>query len=165
MKEAVRVALLVNGAEHTVVVEPRMVLADMLRGRLDLHSIHLGCEEGVCGACTVLVDGQPATSCLVLAVQAEGRSITTLEGLDGQPTMTDLQAAFHQNFALQCGFCTPGMLVNLLSLLEDQAASSPPSEHDVRTRLNGNLCRCTGYQSIVAAAMQAARSVSGRADP
>ena len=164
MTESVRVELLVNGAGHTVRVEPRMLLADVLREHLDLHSIHLGCEEGVCGACTVLVDGEPATSCLVLAVQAAGRSIVTLEGLDGEPTMTELQAAFHQNFALQCGFCTPGVLVNLFSLLEDRASSSPPSEHEVRARLNGNLCRCTGYQSIVAAAEQAARSVSGRAD-
>lgn len=162
MTESVRVALLVNGVEHTMRVEPRMLLADVLREHLDLHSIHLGCEEGVCGACTVLVDGEPATSCLVLAAQAEGRSIVTLEGLDGEPTMTELQAAFHQNFALQCGFCTPGVLVNLFSLLEDRASSSPPSEHEVRTRLNGNLCRCTGYQSIVAAAEQAARSVSCR---
>lgn len=165
MKESVQVTLLVNGIEHAMAVETRMVLADVLRERLDLHSIHLGCEEGVCGACTVLVDGEPATSCLMLAVQAEGRSITTLEGLDGEPTMAGLQASFHENFALQCGFCTPGMLVNLFSLLEDRAASSPPSEHDVRTRLNGNLCRCTGYQSIVAAAMEAARSGSRLGDP
>lgn len=164
MKGTVQVTLLVNGVEHTMAVEPRMLLADVLREHLDQHSIHLGCEEGVCGACTVHVDGQPATSCLILAVQAVGRSITTLEGLDGDPTMTGLQAAFHENFALQCGFCTPGMLVNLFSLLEDRAACSPPSEGEVRTRLNGNLCRCTGYQSIVAAAVQAARSGSGRAD-
>ncbi len=165
MKESVHITLLVNGIEHAMAVEPRMVLADVLRERLDQHSIHLGCEEGVCGACTVLVDGEPATSCLMLAVQAEGRSIATLEGLDGEPTMTGLQASFHENFALQCGFCTPGMLVNLFSLLEDRTASSPPSEDDIRTRLNGNLCRCTGYQSVVAAAMQAARPASGRADP
>jgi carbon-monoxide dehydrogenase small subunit len=150
--------MLVNGVEHTLAVEPRMVLADVLRERLDLHSIHLGCEEGACGACTVLVDGEPATSCLVLAAQAGGRSIATLEGLDGEPTMTALQTSFHENFALQCGFCTPGMLVNLFSLLEERASLSAPSEQEIRTRLNGNLCRCTGYQSIVAAALQAARS-------
>ena len=161
MKETVRVTMLVNGVERTLAVEPRMVLADVLRERLDLHSIHLGCEEGVCGACTVLVDGEPATSCLVLAVQAGGRSITTLEGLDGEPTMTALQTSFHENFALQCGFCTPGMLVNLFSLLEEGAAPPAPSEEEVRTRLNGNLCRCTGYQSIVAAALQASK----REDP
>lgn len=142
-----------------------MLLSDVLRECLDLRGIHLGCEEGVCGACTVLMDGEPSTSCLVLAVQAEGRSITTLEGLDGDPTMTGLQAAFHENFALQCGFCTPGVLVNLFSLLEGRDSSSPPSEVEVRTRLNGNLCRCTGYQSIVAAAMEAARSGSEREDP
>ncbi|MCY4369077.1 MAG: (2Fe-2S)-binding protein [bacterium] len=158
MKETVRITLLVNGVDQTTAVESRMILADVLRERLDLHSIHLGCEEGVCGACTVLVDGEPATSCLVLAVQADGRAITTLEGLDGDPTMAGLQAAFHENFALQCGFCTPGMLVSLFSLLEGRAPSSPPFEDEVRTRLSGNLCRCTGYQSIVAAAMQAARS-------
>jgi len=163
--ETVQVTLLVNGVEHALAVEPRLILADVLRERLELHSIHLGCEEGVCGACTVLLDGEPSTSCLILAVQAEGRSITTLEGLDGDPTMTGLQAAFHENFALQCGFCTPGVLVNLFSLLEDRGPSAPPSEAEVRTRLNGNLCRCTGYQSMVAAAMQAARSGSGHEDP
>ncbi len=161
MNQSVQVTMLVNGVEHTLAVEPRMVLADVLRERLDLHSIHLGCEEGVCGACTVLVDGEPATSCLVLAVQVEGRSITTLEGLDGEATMTALQTSFHENFALQCGFCTPGMLVNLFSLLEERAEPPAPSEEEVRLRLNGNLCRCTGYQSIVAAALQAA----GREDP
>ena len=165
MKETVRVTMLVNGVEHALEVEPRMVLADMLRERLDLHSIHLGCEEGVCGACTVLVDGETATSCLVLAVQAGGRSITTLEGLDGEPTMTALQASFHENFALQCGFCTPGMLVNLFSLLEKRPAPQAPSEEEIRTRLNGNLCRCTGYQSIVAAALQVARSGAGPEAP
>ena len=165
MTETVRVTMLVNGVEHALEVEPRMVLADVLRERLDLHSIHLGCEEGVCGACTVLVDGEPATSCLVLAVQAGGRSITTLEGLDGEPTMTALQTSFHENFALQCGFCTPGMLVNLFSLLGEGAAAPAPSEVEVRTRLNGNLCRCTGYQSIVAAALQVARSGARPEDP
>ncbi|WP_420612616.1 (2Fe-2S)-binding protein [Candidatus Spongiisocius sp.] len=165
MSRSVQITMLVNGVEHTLAVEPRMVLADVLRERFDLHSIHLGCEEGACGACTVLVDGEPVTSCLVLAVQAGGRSITTLEGLDGDPTMTGLQASFHENFALQCGFCTPGMLVNLFSLLEERASLSAPSEQEVRTRLNGNLCRCTGYQSIVTAALQAARSAgAGRED-
>lgn len=111
----------------------------------------------------MLVDGEPATSCLILALQAEGRSITTLEGLDGNPTMTGLQAAFHENFALQCGFCTPGVLVSLFSLLQDRPEASMPSEDEVRTRLNGNLCRCTGYQSIVGAALQAAGCDSSRA--
>lgn len=165
MSDSVRVMLLVNGKEHTIALEPRMLLADVLRDCLDLHSIHLGCEEGMCGACTVLVDGEPATSCLVLGVQVEGRSITTLEGLNGDPAMTTLQHAFHENFALQCGFCTPGMLVSLFSLIEAAAPTAPPSEDEVRTRLNGNLCRCTGYQSIVTAAMQAARSISDRAGP
>ena len=155
MTRSVQVTMLVNGVEHTLAVEPRMVLADVVRERLDLPSIHLGCEEGVCGACTVLVDGEPAASCLVLAVQAGGRTVTTLEGLDGEPTMTALQTSFHENFALQCGFCTPGMLVSLFSLLEERASPSAPTEAEVRTRLSGNLCRCTGYQSIIAAALQA----------
>ena len=165
MNSSVPVRLLVNGEWHAVSIEPRRLLADVLRESLDIRSVHLGCEEGVCGACTVLVDGAPATSCLLLAVQVEDRSITTLEGLDGVPTMAELQKAFHENFALQCGFCTPGMLVNLFSLLGDREVSSPLSEEEVRVRLDGNLCRCTGYQSIVAAALQAARTASGRVDP
>ncbi len=165
MNSSVEVRLLVNGEWKTVLIEPRRLLADVLRECLGIRSVHLGCEEGVCGACTVLVDGAPATSCLLLAVQVEDRSITTLEGLDGNPTMAELQIAFHKNFALQCGFCTPGMLVNLFSLLDDREGLSPLSEEEVRVRLDGNLCRCTGYQSIVAAAVQAAHANSGRVDP
>ncbi len=165
MSPSVEVRLLVNGEWHTMSIEPRRLLADVLRESVDIRSVHLGCEEGVCGACTVLVDGEPAASCLLFAVQVEDRSITTLEGLEGNPTMADLQKAFHENFALQCGFCTPGMLVNLFSLLDDREGSSPPSEDEVRVRLDGNLCRCTGYQSIVAAALQAARTASGLLNP
>lgn len=165
MNSSVPVGLMVNGEWHTMSVEPRRLLADVLRESLGIRSVHLGCEEGVCGACTVLVDGEPAASCLLFAVQVEDRSITTLEGLEGNPTMAELQKAFHENFALQCGFCTPGMLVNLFSLLDDREGSSPLSEEEVRVRLDGNLCRCTGYQSIVAAAVQAAHTNSGRVDP
>ncbi len=165
MTDSAQITLRVNGDCQTLVTEPRSLLADLLRERLGLHSIHLGCEEGVCGACTVLVDGEPAASCLILAVQAEDRSITTLEGLEGAPAMVALQEAFHENFALQCGFCTPGMLVNLFSLLEERAGSTTPSQDEVRARLNGNLCRCTGYQSIVEAALQAARTGADRVEP
>ncbi len=165
MNESVPVTLRVNGTEHTLVIEPRMLLADVLRDRIEMRSIHLGCEEGTCGGCMVLIDGEPATSCLIFALQTEGRSITTLEGLDGDRTMVDLQTAFHENFALQCGFCTPGVLVNLFSLLQNHAGPEPPAEDEIRHRLSGNLCRCTGYQTIVSAAIQAARCKSGRMDP
>lgn len=160
MTGRVPVTLAVNGAPVTLAIEPRMMLSDVLRDSLELRSVNLGCEQGRCGSCTVLVDGEPATSCLILALQAEGRSITTLEGLDGDRTLVRLQRAFHDNFALQCGFCTPGVLVNLVSFLRGHTESQPVSEADIRLRLTANLCRCTGYQAIVQAAAEAARSAA-----
>jgi carbon-monoxide dehydrogenase small subunit len=159
------VALTVNGEARTAEAEPRMTLADFLRERLGLTGTHLGCEHGVCGACTVLMDGRSVRSCLLFAVQADGREITTVEGLasrgpDGTEALDPLQTAFHEKHALQCGFCTPGFLLAACELL----ASNPnPTEADVRAGLSGNLCRCTGYQNIVDAVLLAASRQAGRA--
>jgi carbon-monoxide dehydrogenase small subunit len=145
----------VNGQHFTETVDVRTTLADFLRHQLRLTGTHLGCEHGVCGACTVLVEGRSARSCLMLAVQADGAKITTVEGLaasDG--ALHPLQQAFADHHGLQCGFCTPGMLTTLLEFLRD---NPDPTEHDVRVAISGNLCRCTGYQSIVTATLEAAR--------
>jgi carbon-monoxide dehydrogenase small subunit len=132
-----------------------MTLADFLRGELELTGTHLGCEHGVCGACTVLFDGLSVRSCLMLAVQADGHAITTVEGIaPAADRLHPLQEAFRDNHGLQCGFCTPGMLTTLLELLRD---NPDPTEQDVRVAISGNLCRCTGYQGIVLAALDAAR--------
>jgi aerobic-type carbon monoxide dehydrogenase small subunit (CoxS/CutS family) len=157
--EAHEVRLRVNGKDRSRTAEPRMTLADFLRGPLGLTGTHLGCEHGVCGACTVLVDGRTARSCLMLAVQAEGHEVTTIEGLapDGAP-LGPIQRAFAETHALQCGFCTPGFIMTVYELLEDDA---DPSEAVIRDRLGGNLCRCTGYQSIVDAVRRAAQLTRG----
>lgn len=148
------IAMTVNGVHHDVEVETRITLADCLRHQLGLTGTHLGCEHGVCGACTILVDGRSVRSCLMLAVQADGASIATVEGIaDDDGRLHPLQQAFHDNHGLQCGFCTPGMLMTLLEFLEENPA---PSEAEVREALSGNLCRCTGYQGIVDAALEAA---------
>ena len=149
-----RIALTVNGAPVEAEVEDRLHLGDFLRRELSLTGTHLGCEHGVCGACTVMVDGQAVRSCLMLAVQARGREVTTVEGLaadDG--TLSPLQEAFREHHALQCGFCTPGMLTSLTAFLRDNPA---PTDREVREAISGNICRCTGYQPIVAAALAAA---------
>jgi carbon-monoxide dehydrogenase small subunit len=149
------VALTVNGKPYQREVEARITLADFLRHELGLTGTHLGCEHGVCGACTVLLDGHSARSCLTFAVQANGREVSTVEGLaapDGE--LNVLQQAFRDNHGLQCGFCTPGMLMTLTEFLRD---NKNPTEHDVREVLSGNLCRCTGYAGPVAAALDAAR--------
>ena len=148
------ITLTVNGLSVTAQVEPRTHLADFLREHLSLTGTHLGCEHGVCGACTIMLDGRTARSCLTLAVQADGTEIVTIEGLradDG--TRHPMQDAFHENFALQCGYCTPGMLMTAIELLRDNPA---PSEQEVREAMSGNLCRCTGYQAIVKAVLSAA---------
>ncbi|WP_043837528.1 (2Fe-2S)-binding protein [Muricoccus aerilatus] len=152
-----RIALTVNGTRHEAETPVRQHLADFLRGTLGLTGTHLGCEHGVCGACTVLLDGRAVRACLVLAVQAEGRSVTTVEGLAPENgPLHPLQAAFCANHGLQCGFCTPGMLTTLAEFLKD---SPDPTEEEVRVAISGNLCRCTGYDSIVAATMEAARAL------
>jgi len=151
LKRTVRVA--VNGSRHERSVEPRLTLADFLRDELGLTGTHLGCEHGVCGACTVLVDGHSARACLMLAVQANGKEVRTVEGLAPSGELNVLQAAFWDKHGLQCGFCTPGVLMSLTELL---AGNQSPSEAEIRQALSGHLCRCTGYQNIVAAALEAA---------
>ncbi len=157
-----KIKLTVNGRAYEREVETRMTLADFLRHELDLTGTHVGCEHGVCGVCTVLVDDMSARACLMLAVQANGKSITTVEGLaDPDGALNVLQQAFRDNHGLQCGFCTPGMLTTLTEFL---AHNPHPSEAEIRVAISGNVCRCTGYQSIVAAALQAARVLrEGRA--
>jgi carbon-monoxide dehydrogenase small subunit len=142
------IAVTVNGTVHTASVEPRLLLADFLRVTLGLTGTHVGCEHGVCGACTVLVDGDSARACLMLAVQADGRTIETVESLGRIGQMNALQQAFHEHHALQCGFCTPGMLMTATDLLRKYPLSS---DDDIRNGLSGNLCRCTGYEHIVKA--------------
>ena len=147
----------VNGESHTATVETRISLGDFLRQGLGKTGTHMGCEHGVCGACTVLVDGEAVRSCLMLAVQANGHEITTIEGLaDADGTLSPLQEAFWENHGLQCGFCTPGMLTSLTAFLEE---NPDPSEREVREAISGNICRCTGYQGIVDAALSAAKTM------
>jgi carbon-monoxide dehydrogenase small subunit len=146
------VAFEVNGKPVAVEVEPRTSLADCLRGQLRLTGTHLGCEHGVCGACTVIVDGEAVRSCLMLAVQAEGSKVITVEGLSQEEGLTPLQTAFKKHHALQCGFCTPGILTTAHALLSDEPEAS---EERIRSVLSGNLCRCTGYIPIVEAILEA----------
>jgi carbon-monoxide dehydrogenase small subunit len=156
MSDRRRVKLAINGNEVEREVETRMTLADFLRLELDLTGTHLGCEHGVCGACTVLLDGQSVRSCLMLAVQVNGRQVTTVEGLARGDELSPLQQAFWENHGLQCGFCTPGMLTTLTEFL---AHNPDPTQAQVRDAISGNICRCTGYQSIVASALAAARAI------
>jgi aerobic carbon-monoxide dehydrogenase small subunit len=151
-----RVALSVNGARSELDLEPRELLVYVLRDRLGLTGTNVGCDTSSCGACTVLVDGEAVKSCTVLGVQADGAEITTIEGLAHNGELHPIQQAYHEQHALQCGFCTPGMVLTTVSLLEENRS---PSEAEVRKALEGNLCRCTGYQNIVKA-VQAAAEVS-----
>jgi carbon-monoxide dehydrogenase small subunit len=154
MGETRKIALTVNGKRYEEEVEVRVTLADFVRHQLGLTGTHLGCEHGVCGACTILLDGRSARSCLMLAVQANGHEIATVEGLaPSAEALHPLQEAFRDNHGLQCGFCTPGMLMTLVEFLRD---NPDPTEQEVRVAISGNLCRCTGYQGIVAAALAAA---------
>jgi aerobic carbon-monoxide dehydrogenase small subunit len=147
------VSLVVNGERVEAEIEPRMHLGDFLREHLRLTATHLGCEHGVCGACTVLVDGRPVRSCIALAVSLDGAEVRTLEGLQGDALMETLKSSFHEKHGLQCGFCTPGMLVSAWDLLKRRPELN---EADVRTAMSGNLCRCTGYQGIVRSILAAA---------
>jgi len=143
------VEMTVNGTARRNTIEPRLTLADFLRERCGLTGTHLGCEHGVCGACTVLLDGEAVRSCLVFAVQADGREVTTIEGLSAPDGgLSQVQEAFRENHGLQCGFCTPGFVVSVTALLRD---NPHPSDEQIRAGLSGNLCRCTGYQGIIAA--------------
>jgi carbon-monoxide dehydrogenase small subunit len=150
----------VNGRPVQSSVEPRTSLADLLREELRLTATHLGCEQGVCGACTVLIDGQPARACITLAVGIDGADIRTLEGLDQDPLMLVLKAAFHDKHGLQCGFCTPGMLISAWDLLRRKPHLSAT---EIRIAISGNLCRCTGYQGIVRSIESAAENWAGKA--
>jgi aerobic-type carbon monoxide dehydrogenase small subunit (CoxS/CutS family) len=150
------IRLTVNGRDHTAGVEPRTSLADCLRDALDLTGTHVGCEHGVCGACTVLLDGEPVRACLMLAVQATGHAITTVEGLAPEEGLTPLQQAFRDHHGLQCGYCTPGILLTTQAFLREHPE---PTREEIREMLAGNLCRCTGYHFIVEAVEAAARAV------
>ena len=154
----VDVAVTVNGEVRRVSVPARLTLADLLRDRLGLTGTHLGCEHGVCGACTVFLDGRSVRACLTLAVQADGAEVTTVEGLDEHPTTEQLRTSFRRHHALQCGFCTPGMLVTATELVD--ATGGPPTPQEVRETMSGNICRCTGYQGIVQAVLEAAAARS-----
>jgi aerobic carbon-monoxide dehydrogenase small subunit len=148
----------VNGARKAAEIEPRLLLSHLIRRGLGLTGTHIGCDTSNCGACTVLVDGRPAKSCTMLAVQVDGREISTVEGLAGASELHPLQEGFREEHGLQCGFCTPGIMMAAKALLDE---NPDPSEEDVRWALSGNLCRCTGYQNIVKAVLWAAARIRG----
>ena len=164
MTEAVmplqRIRVRVNGTLHEREVEPRLLLGDFLRTSLNLTGTHFGCEHGVCGACTVILNGDSARSCLTFAVQADGGEVETVEGLGTVDNLHPLQQAFREHHGLQCGYCTPGMLMTALDLIRKDCAGS---EAEIRDGLSGNLCRCTGYQNIVIAVRAAAQSMTASA--
>lgn len=153
MSDLHNVSVTVNGTSHERTVEPRLLLSDFLRHDLGLTGTHVGCEHGVCGACTILFDGQPVRSCLMFAVQANGHEIVTVEGLGTPDNLHPLQEAFREAHGVQCGFCTPGFLLSLVPFLEE---NPDPTEQEIREAISGNLCRCTGYQHIVDAVKLAA---------
>lgn len=155
---AQQVTLTINGTSHPLTVEVRRSLADVIREEVGLTGTHLGCEHGVCGACTVLLDGQPARACLMLAVQADGAEITTIEGLADGDEMHPVQKAMKEAMAFQCAFCSPGFLMSAVALLEE---NPNPTTEEIRKELSGNLCRCTGYQSIVAGVETAVELMQG----
>ena len=156
------ITVTVNDAPFGRSVESRLLLSDFLRHELGLAGTHVGCEHGVCGACTVLLDGEPVRSCLMLAVQADGHEITTVEGLARNGRLHPIQLAFHEAHALQCGFCTPGVLMTVTAFLRDQPNASEP---EIRESLSGNLCRCTGYQAMVEAVLLAAARTRAASAP
>lgn len=155
------ITLTVNGQNHELLVEPRKLLVDALREDCRLTGTHVGCEHGVCGACTVLVDGRPVRSCLTYAIQMEGHEVATIESVAVAAVLSPLQQALHDEHGLQCGFCTPGIVMTFAAFLEDHPA---PSEEEIRDVLSGNLCRCTGYQNIVKAIAKAAEQMRGNLD-
>ena len=153
-----RISVEINGRAYEGEVEPRTLLSDFIRHEAGLTGTKVGCEQGVCGACTVQLDGQPVSSCLMLAIQASGRSLTTVEGLAPEGELHPLQRAFHEAHALQCGFCTPGFLMSIEAFLRTKPDAG---EEELRDALAGNLCRCTGYLGIIEAVEQAAREMEG----
>jgi carbon-monoxide dehydrogenase small subunit len=156
---ALSVSVTVNGVEHSAEVEPRLLLVHFLRQTLGLTGTHVGCDTSSCGACTVLLDGTPVKSCTVLAVQAQGRRVETVEGLASGGELHPIQQAFHEQHGLQCGFCTPGMMLTATALLNE---NPEPTEEEIRWALSGNICRCTGYQNIVKAVQSAAATLRER---
>jgi aerobic carbon-monoxide dehydrogenase small subunit len=158
LAQPVDISLSVNGVPQRRAVEPRLLLSDFIRHELGLTGTHVGCEHGVCGACTVLMDGNAVRSCLVFAVQADGAEVTTVEGLAAGAELHPLQEAFRDAHGLQCGFCTPGILMSMVPFLRDNPS---PDEPQIREALSGNLCRCTGYQNIVEAVRLAAERMGG----
>jgi carbon-monoxide dehydrogenase small subunit len=154
------VRLVVNGESRQGIAEPRTLLVDFLRHELGLHGTHVGCEQGVCGACTIRLNGEIVRSCIMFAVQAEGASIETVEGMASGDELHPIQQAFHEKHGLQCGFCTPGFLLTVQTLLEE---NPDPTEAEIREYLSGNVCRCTGYVGIVASVQEAARKLQGAA--
>jgi aerobic-type carbon monoxide dehydrogenase small subunit (CoxS/CutS family) len=155
------ITLSVNGISYQRSVESRLLLSDFLRHELGLAGTHVGCEQGVCGACTILLDGAPIRSCLMLAVQANGHELSTIEGLaSAAGALSPIQQAMHDHHGLQCGYCTPGILMTMTAFLQEHAN---PSEEEIREALSGNLCRCTGYQNIVDAILAAAKVIAGAA--
>ena len=156
MSELHLIQTTVNGRAYERQAEARLLLSDFLRHDLGLSGLHVGCEQGACGACTILFDGQPVRACLLLAVQADGHELLTVESLGTPDKLNVLQSAFWEKHGLQCGYCTPGILMTLTAFLQDNPT---PTDHAVRTALSGNLCRCTGYQNIVAAALLAAEQL------
>lgn len=159
MSASVRITLSVNGSGHVVDVTPRRLLSDVLREDLGLTGTHVGCEHGVCGACTILIDGRPARACITFAIQMERHEVTTIEAVARDDVYSPLQQAMHEEHGLQCGFCTPGIIMTFEAYLRD---NPDPSETDIRDVLSGNLCRCTGYQGIVAAVVKAAADLRRR---
>ena len=162
MSDLVKVTIKINGTDYTKEVEPRLLLSDFIRYHAGLTGTHVGCEHGVCGSCTILLDGSPVRSCLTFAVQAEGHEVLTVESLGTMEKMHPIQEAFREKHAAQCGFCTPGILMTLSAYLKDH---KDPTEDDIREAIDGNLCRCTGYQNIVEAGKLAAEMMaSGKSE-
>lgn len=162
MAKKLPITVNVNGMTYEELVEPRQTLADFLRDNLELTGTHLGCEHGVCGACTILFDGEAVRSCIMLAVQADGHDITTVEGLAPDGRLTPFMRAMRAHHGMQCGFCTPGFVISATAFLKE---NSNPTEEEVRVALAGNLCRCTGYQGIVEAVLATATEMRGQTAP
>jgi aerobic carbon-monoxide dehydrogenase small subunit len=160
MSAPIKIKVKVNGVDYERTVEPRLLLSDFLRHDLELTSTHVGCEHGMCGACTVLMDGVAVRSCLVFAVQANEHAIETADGLGTETALHPLQQAFMEEHALQCGFCTPGFLMSIIPFLRDNPR---PTDEQIREAIDGNLCRCTGYENIVRAVKKASVTMAGKA--
>ena len=160
MSDQVNIKVKVNGKEYEQAVEPRLLLSDFLRHNLELTSTHVGCEHGMCGACTVIMDGVSVRSCLVFAVQANGHVIETADGLGTEDNLHPLQQAFMEEHALQCGFCTPGFLMSIIPFLRE---NPKPTDEEIREAIDGNLCRCTGYENIIRAVKKASVTMAGKA--